>query len=183
MKHFLMAAAAVALALSLQACERGAGAPPKPFSLTEEALGHYCGMNVLEHPGPKGQAIVASYDQPIWFSSARDAIAFTLLPEEAKDVRGVFVSDMGKAPSWDNPGSDNWVEASKAFFVIESKLKGGMGADEAVPFSTAAAAQAFAKQHGGVIVTLAEIPKNYILGSESATETSMSTATAGREEM
>ncbi|KXF76086.1 copper resistance protein CopZ [Paramesorhizobium deserti] len=183
MKRFLLAVAMAALTLSLQACQREADAPPTPFSLTEEALGHYCGMNVLEHPGPKGQAIVASFEHPIWFSSARDAIAFTMLPEEAKDIRGVFVSDMANAPSWEEPGPDNWVDASKAFFVIASEVKGGMGADEAVPFSTEAAAKAFSQQHGGLVVTLAEIPRNYILGSGSEMETSMSTTTTGREEM
>ncbi|GAB1583051.1 nitrous oxide reductase accessory protein NosL [Phyllobacterium phragmitis] len=166
MKHLLMIAA---MALALQACEQKAEAPVKPVSLTAEAIGHFCGMNVLEHPGPKGQVITASYDHPIWFSSARDTIAFTMLPEEAKDIKGVFVSDMARAPSWEEPGADNWIEASKAFFVIQSDLKGGMGADEAVPFGTEDAAKAFVAEHGGVVVRFADIPKGYILGAGNET--------------
>ena len=40
---------------ALGACQREAEAPPAPFAMTEEAMGRYCGMNVLEHAGPKGQ--------------------------------------------------------------------------------------------------------------------------------
>jgi copper chaperone NosL len=151
--------------MGLAACsDRTPVAAPPPHSLTAEAIGRYCGMNVLEHAGPKGQAIVASRVDPFWFSSARDAIAFTLLPEEPKDVLAIYVSDMGKAPSWDNPGADNWVEARKAWFVIGSSARGGMGVEEAVPFSDRAAADAFAKDKGGRVVAFADVPKSYVLG-------------------
>jgi len=153
--------------LLLGACQRQTEAPPAPFAMTEEAMGRYCGMNVLEHAGPKGQIILAKYDEPIWFSSARDAIAFTMLPEEPKDIRAIYVSDMAKAPSWDKPGADNWVDARQAFFVIGSDRKGGMGAAEAVPFSTEAAAEAFAKDHGGRTVRFDAVPRDYILEQQA----------------
>ena len=57
--------------------EKTAEAPPPPQEMTDAAIGHYCGMNVLEHTGPKGQIILASRKDPVWFSSARDAISFT----------------------------------------------------------------------------------------------------------
>ncbi len=75
-----------------------------PFALTETAMGRYCGMNVLEHPGPKGQIILAPANEAVWFSSARDTLAFTMLPEEPKTIAAIYVSDMGKAPSWEEPG-------------------------------------------------------------------------------
>ena len=153
--------------LLVGACQREAEAPPAPFAMTEEAMGRYCGMNVLEHAGPKGQVILAKYDEPIWFSSARDAIAFTMLPEEPKDIRAIYVSDMARAPSWDKPGADNWVDAKQAFFVIESDARGGMGAAEAVPFSTEAAAAAFAKDHGGRTVRFDAVPRDYILEKQA----------------
>ena len=109
--------------------------------MTDAAIGHYCGMNVLEHSGPKGQIILASRKDPVWFSSARDAISFTLLPEEPKDIRAIYVSDMAKAPTWDKPGANNWVDAKQASFVIGSRKQGGMGGDEAVPFSDRSAAR------------------------------------------
>jgi copper chaperone NosL len=137
--------------------------------MTRDVIGHYCGMNLLEHPGPKGQIIVSSLIEPVWFSSARDTIAFTMLPDEPKDIQAIYVSDMGKATSWDKPGADNWVEARKALFVIGSRLKGGMGSEEAVPFSDRAAAEKFASQHGGRIVSFGEVPRDYVLGAGDGT--------------
>jgi copper chaperone NosL len=142
------------------------GPPPPPFDLNAEATGHYCGMNLLEHKGPKGQIILASQAAPIWFSSARDAFSFTMLPDEPKDIRAVYVSDMAKAPSWDDPGASNWVDAHKAFFVIGSTKQGGMGAPETVPFSDRAAAEKFTAEYGGRVVTFDEVPRDYVLGSE-----------------
>ena len=153
--------------VALAGCKEDvAGVPPPPQELTSEAIGYYCGMNLMEHGGPKGQIILASRSDPIWFSSARDAVSFTLLPEEPKDIRAIYVSDMAKAPSWDDPGTKNWVDARTAFFVIGSKLRGGMGATETVPFSDRSKADKFASEHGGQIVTFAEIPRDYVLGSE-----------------
>ncbi|KQU97110.1 copper resistance protein CopZ [Mesorhizobium sp. Root102] len=163
--------------LVLGACQRTPEAPPPPFAMTEEAMGRYCGMNILEHAGPKGQVILARYDEPIWFSSARDTIAFTMLPEEPKDIRAIYVSDMAKAASWEQPGADNWVDARKAFFVVGSDRKGGMGAAEAVPFSTEAAAKTFAGDHGGKVIGFDAVPRDYILdGQASGGDTSKQSA-------
>jgi len=166
-----LAAAALAL-FALAGCDEKstAAAPPPPRALTAEAIGHYCGMAVLEHPGPKGQIILASREEPIWFSSARDAIAFTMLPEEAKDIRAVYVSDMGRASSWEAPGAANWVEARSSVFVIGSRMRGGMGADETVPFSDSAAAERFVEAHGGQVVSFKEVPRDYVLGTSWESE-------------
>lgn len=164
MRRFI-AAAAVCLALAACGEEQRAAAPPAPHGLTADAIGQYCGMNVLEHPGPKGQIILKSRIDPVWFSSARDTVAFTMLPEEPKDILAIYVSDMGKAPSWDKPGAMNWVDAKKAWFVIGSTLRGGMGAEEAVPFSEREAADHFARDNGGQVVAFSAIPKDYVLGS------------------
>jgi copper chaperone NosL len=159
-------ALALFAALALGGCrEETAKAPPPPQELNAAATGRYCGMNVLEHPGPKAQIILASTPhQPVWFSSARDAFSFTMLPEEPKDIRAIYVSDMGKAPSWEKPGNANWVEARQAVFVIGSRLKGGMGADETVPFSDRQAAEKFAAENGGQVMAFNDVPKDYVLG-------------------
>ena len=166
MKRFALAFALLALA----ACQKEAAQIPAPHKMTAEAIGHYCGMNLFEHPGPKGQIFAASLIEPVWFSSARDTIAFTVLPEEPKDILAIYVSDMGKAASWDKPGADNWVEASKALFVIGSRLKGGMGGDEAVPFSDRTAAEKFVGENGGRIVPFDQVPRDYVLASDGARE-------------
>lgn len=158
----ILAAAAVALA---GCSDDGPAEIPGPFALTDEAIGRYCGMNVQEHPGPKGQIILGRIPEPIWFSSARDAVAFTMLPEEPRDVAAIYVSDMAAAREWANPGAENWIDARKAFYVIGSSAKGGMGAAETVPFSTREAAELFATRNGGDVVRFEDIPPEYVLGS------------------
>ena len=157
-------------AILLSGCNQDAASSvvPPPFALNGDAMGVFCGMNLLEHPGPKGQIITASRIDPFWFTSVRDTVAFTLMSDQPRDIRAIYVSDMARATSWEDPGATNWIDARKAFFVIESHRQGGMGAAEAVPFGNRAAAAAFAAANGGVVVTFAEIPSAYVLGSDTA---------------
>ena len=141
---------------------------PPPITLSSDAMGVFCGMSLLEHPGPKGQIITASRIDPFWFTSVRDTVAFTLMPDQPRDIRAIYVSDMARATSWEEPGATNWIDARKAFFVIESRKQGGMGAAEAVPFGNREFADAFAAANGGRVVTLAQIPRAYVLGSDTA---------------
>ncbi|MFQ8433598.1 nitrous oxide reductase accessory protein NosL [Amaricoccus sp. W119] len=164
MKRFALALLAT---LALAACEEEA-TRPAAHTLTDAAIGRYCGMMLTEHQGPKGQILLEGSDEPVWFSSARDAIVFTLLPEEPKDIAAIYVSDMGAAPSWAEPGADNWTDARAASFVLHSDAEGGMGGAEAVPFAERADADAFAAEHGGEVVGFDAIPPGYVLG-EAAT--------------
>jgi copper chaperone NosL len=168
--RFLLASLLTAVvALGLAGCgEDDAASVPQPAALTREATGHFCGMSLVEHPGPKGQVLLRGNNDPIWFSSARDAIAFTLLAEEPKAIRAIYVSDMAKAQDWDDPGATNWVEARRAFFVIGSDRRGGMGAEEAVPFSDRTVAERFAAEHGGRVLTFSDVPRDWALGGEAA---------------
>ena len=163
-----MAWASIGLAvLMLAACNRAeptSAPPPAAAEVTDEATGYYCGMLLADHEGPKGQIHLASRDAPIWFSSVRDTIAFLRLPEEAKDVVAVYVNDMGRAQHWDQPEAGTWVDARAAWFVIGSEMRGGMGANEAVPFATQAAAESFRARHGGQTVRLDDIPDAYVIG-------------------
>lgn len=161
--------AALALA-ALAACDDKAE-KPAPHTLTDAAIGRYCGMMLTEHEGPKGQILLKGQDDPLWFSSARDAVAFTLLPEEPKDIAAIYVSDMGAAPTWAEPGPDNWTDAKSASFVIGSSAQGGMGGAEAVPFADKAKAETFAARHGGEVVAFEAIPSTYILGDSTPPET------------
>lgn len=158
--------AALFLAAALGACSSEQAAEvPAPFVLIADATGHYCGMGVLEHDGPKGQIILTRAAGPVWFTSVRDTVAFTMLPEEPKNIAAIYVSDMGAAESWERPGAENWIDAHEAHYVIGSSRRGGMGVSEAVPFATEEAAQGFAAEHGGEIVRFGDIPADYVLGS------------------
>jgi copper chaperone NosL len=136
---------------------------PDPFRLTEEAAGHYCQMVILEHQGPKSQVHLAGYPAPLWFSQVRDGLAYLKSPEQSAEVIALYVNDMGAAASWTEPGSDNWMVADDAFFVVGSDAIGGMGAPEVVPFSNVSKAEQFAAEHGGKIMRLDDISPEVVL--------------------
>lgn len=146
----------------LTACEKPqVGEVPAAQTLTREANGYYCLMTVVNHSGPKGQILLTEKPQALWFTSVRDTIAFTLSPEEPKNIAAIYVNDMSDA-NWDNPGADNWIDARNAWYVIDSEVSGGMGAPEAVPFSTKEKAELFAMKNGGDVHSFASIPEEYI---------------------
>ena len=133
--------------------------------LTEEAVGHYCQMDLLEHPGPKAQVHLEGLPgAPLFFSQVRDAIAYSRLPEQSHTILAIWVNDMG-APgaTWEVPGPANWIDAKTAHFVVGSTREGGMGAPELIPFSDASSARAFADQHGGAVMDLAEVPDSAVI--------------------
>lgn len=160
-----MRALALIALLALAACreEGGSAALPEPVALTPQAVGHYCQMNLLEHPGPKAQIFLKDMDAPLFFSQVRDAIAYQRMPEQSHAIVAIYVNDMGRATSWDQPGAANWIAADAASYVVGSRRAGGMGAPELVPFGTPEAARAFAAEHGGQVQTLAEIPDTEVL--------------------
>lgn len=136
---------------------------PQPREITADSIGRYCGMALTEHGGPKSQIFVAGIADPMWFSSVRDAIAFTLLPEEPKDIAAIYVTDIGKVKNWEQPEPGTWVDAKKAWFVIGSGRTGGMGGAELVPFGKEADANSFAAREGGRVVRFDQIPRDYVL--------------------
>jgi copper chaperone NosL len=144
--------------------EQEQASAPTPVTMTADALGFYCQMTLIEHPGPKGQIHLAGQQQPIFFSQVRDAIAYQRMPEQSGEIAAIYVSDMGAATSWEEPGADNWISASEAYFVAGSHARGGMGAPELVPFSERSAAEAFAEQRGGRVLILSEVADEEVLG-------------------
>lgn len=161
------ALAVLLLAASLTACDGSdevAELPP-PVEVAGEMTGYFCGMLLVEHGGPKGQIHLKSRETPVWFSSVRDTVAFTLLEEEPKDIVAIYVNDMGKATNWEQPEPHTWIDARAAWFVVDSRRMGGMGLPEAVPFGSEAAADSFAGENGGRVVRLAEISEDYVFGA------------------
>ncbi len=136
---------------------------PDPLALTEEAAGHYCQMVILEHQGPKAQVHLDGFLAPLWFSQVRDGIAYLKSPEQSAEILVLYVNDMGLAVSWEEPGIDNWINASDAYFVVGSDAIGGMGAPELAPFGTQQHAIDFAALHGGEILRLEEISAETVL--------------------
>lgn len=162
MKHPIIICAAVLL---LSACKEDIATQdtPAPTALTEEAAGYYCQMTILHHTGPKAQMYLDGNPAPVWFSQVRDGVAYLKSPEQSADISIIYVNDMGEAPDWDHPGQDNWIDAASAHFVVNSDATGGMGAPELVPFSNLTKAQVFARERGGEIMALSEIPAELVL--------------------
>lgn len=156
----------LAAALLLAACgsETGNTPPPLPQPITDSAIGHYCTMNLAEHVGPKAQVFLnGEPNKPVWFSTIKQVFGYTKLPEEPKGIAAIYVTDMGQVADWNTPNADNaWTDAYKAYYVIESRFIGGMGAEDALPFADKAKAEAFAAQNGGRVVRFDEMPEEYI---------------------
>ncbi len=155
----MMRGATILLAglIALAGCKEEQASLPAPVPMNDEALGYYCQMAMSEHEGPKAQVHTEGGLAPLFFSQVRDAIAFDRMPEQEARVVAIYVSDMGRAKSWAEPGEDNWILARDAFFVVGSQAVGGMGATELVPFGTRDAAEAFVRDKGGRVVTYSEI--------------------------
>lgn len=150
---------------ALVACKEEAKQDTSPLPMTAEAVGHFCQMNLFEHDGPKAQAHLGGLPQmPLFFSQVRDVVAYVRLPEQTHEILAVWVSDMGaQNASWSDPGTTNWIAAEEAYYVVGSRVIGGMGAPELVPFSDAAKAETFAADNGGAVMRLADIPDDAVL--------------------
>jgi len=153
-----LAAVVVASGL-LFACDAGNTSLPAPEKLTELATGVYCGMVLTEHAGPKAQVFEKGKSDALWFTAVRDAVAYSRLPGEAQHVIAIYVHDMGRATSWENPQPEGiWILADEAYYVVGSIKRGGMGMIEVVPFGQYEQAAAFAAQFGGKVVKYDDIP-------------------------
>lgn len=157
------AALILAAVLALAACREDTAALPAPVSMTEEAVGHYCQMHLLEHPGPKAQLHLTGLPHPLFFSQVRDAIAYQRMPEQSHQIAAIYVNDMAAAPSWEQTGPDNWIAADSAYYVVGSDAVGGMEAPELVPFARAEDAAAFATTRGGRVLRLPDISDTAVL--------------------
>lgn len=157
------------LAFLATACDdRVATSKPEPAKMTRDAIGYYCHMIIADHPGPKAQIFVRGTVEPVWFSSVRDAVAFTMLPEEPKTIAAIYVNDAAALGEWENPVPSQWISADQAVFVVGSSRRGGMGAPEIVPFSNQADADQFIARFGGEISAWDAIPKQLVLGPVDA---------------
>ena len=164
--------------LALAACREETAEIPPPVEMTQTAVGYYCQMDLLEHPGPKAQIHLKDVSAPIFFAQVRDALAFQRMPEQNSVIAAIYVSDMDRAASWAEPGASNWILASDAWFVMGSKQAGGMGADEMVPFGSEAGATAFVAKHGGKVLRMGDIPDAAVLAPAEGAAPATAPATA-----
>lgn len=122
-----------------------------------------CGMFVAKYPAWVTK-IVHKEGATLYFDGVKDMMVYFLHPEKYgaqpdNPVLEVWLQDYY---------SLNWLDAKKAFFVIESDVYGPMG-HEFIPFSSKEAALSFSKDHQG----------KKILTFEQITETQVEAMRAG----
>jgi len=113
----------ILLIFFLVACENSSSRQVyEPQAVTRDDTGYYCNMIVEDHTGPKGQILLTNKENAVWFTSARDAVAFTLLPDEPNNIAAFFVTAMDEA-EWNHPEKqiNSWIHAKSAWYVIKSK--------------------------------------------------------------
>lgn len=173
----------VLLGVLLTACQGGdvaAQASATPVAqIPADAKGHYCGMYLSEHQGPKGQVRVRDLATPLWFTSIREVFSFLQAPDEPKAVTGVYVQDMGRRQSDGSFPPEAWIDARTAWYVIGSGAPDEPAADDAMPFAQQAAAQAFAARHGGRVVGFTAMPETFVRAGVSTRSAEGSTPDQG----
>ncbi|HMN38792.1 MAG TPA: nitrous oxide reductase accessory protein NosL [Hyphomicrobium sp.] len=161
---------AISMVTLLCACGPQAEQAAKPREPDKNAIGFFCRMGVTDHDGPKGQILPKGWNDPLWFSSVRDALTYAEMEVVSEnEIASFWVNDMGQG-TWARPAPGAWVSARAAWYVIGSRMTSGMGGGEAVPFKERSAADAFVSLNGGRVVDYGEA-KRSIASGESGGET------------
>ncbi len=145
----------------LAAC--GQSSAPAAVAPLEISRGTSCsldGMLLADYPGPKAQIFYAGQEAPDFFCDTVEMFHIYLTPEQVRNVRGIFVQDMGKA-TWDSP-RDHWIDAKTAYYVNGSKREGSMGPTIA-SFALQQDAAKFAGEYGGKVYRFADITPDMVV--------------------
>lgn len=118
------------------------------------------GMLLADYPGPKAQIFYAGQNTPDYFCDTVEMFHIYLTPEQVRNVRGIFVQDMGKA-AWDAP-RDHWIDAKTAYYVYGSSREGSMGPTIA-SFAQEKDATKFAAEYGGKVYRFADITPDMVV--------------------
>lgn len=150
-RHVLLFLASLP-ALNLTACDSGDDLATRdcaPVVLTDEDECALCGMTIVRHPGPKGQACLRD-GRMLKFCSVHDLLAWSWQPESGPSTEALHVHDLSRT-GWEAPSDEAWIDAREAVYVVGHDRRGAMGHSPA-PFSDSGDAQAFARDHGGRLV-------------------------------
>ncbi|HBZ98615.1 MAG TPA: NosL protein [Pseudomonas sp.] len=124
---------------------------PVAFHASDEC--HVCGMIISDFPGPKGQAVEKGGVKK--FCSTAEMLGWWLQPENRLLEARLYVHDMGRSV-WEHPDDGHLIDATSAYYVVGTTLKGAMGASLA-SFAQEQDAQALASMHGGRVLRFDEI--------------------------
>jgi len=113
------------------------------------------GMILLDHPGPKGQAIYKNGELH-FFCDTKGLIATLFDSNYNVKIKQAFVQDFG-GRKWGSY-KDNWIDIKQAFIVMDSSRFGAMG-PTLVTFGQHADADSFAQEFGGTVRPFSELDK------------------------
>ena len=154
-RHVLLLFSALP-AVSLLGCgsdEETAAADCAPEAIDDDRECELCGMTVVRHEGPKGQACLRD-GRTLVFCSVHDMLSWAWQPESAPAIAALFVHDLSRT-GWEEPG-DAWTKAEDAVYVVGHDRRAAMGHSPG-PFSAHDDAEAFAREHGGRMVSFSEM--------------------------
>ncbi len=166
MKLLRLAGFALALAFTalISGCsdsgEDAAVARPNPVHFDSGDECHVCGMAITRFPGPKGEAITARDEQVLKFCSTRDMFSWLLQPENVNRDHTLYVHDMAET-EWEKPADTTLIDAREAFYVVGAERTGAMGPTLA-SFAEASAAEVFAAEFGGQVVSFSDITLDHL---------------------
>lgn len=138
----------------LAACGRKAETPPQATEPDTATACDLDGMLLADYAGPKAQIFYAGDARPHWFCDTVEMFHTLLSPEQPRQVRAVFVQDMGRA-DWDRPRG-HWFDARGGLYVVGSKRHGSMGPTIA-SFREEKDARDFVGEYGGKVLRFAEV--------------------------
>ena len=131
-----------------------------PHEITRDTSCSLDGMLLADYPGPKAQIFYAGQAEPDFFCDTVEMFHVYLTPEQVRDVRGIFVQDMGKT-AWDEPHG-HWIDAKSAYYVYGSKREGSMGPTIA-SFALEQDAAKFVGEYGGKVYRFADIQPDMVV--------------------
>ncbi len=145
----------------LAACGQSSGPTTvAPLEINRSTSCSLDGMLLADYPGPKAQIFYAGQAEPDFFCDTVEMFHIYLTPEQVRNVRGIFVQDMGKA-DWDEPHG-HWIDAKSAYYVYGSKRVGSMGPTIA-SFALEQNATKFAAEYGGKVYQFADIKPDMVV--------------------
>lgn len=120
----------------------------RPAEIDRDTVCALDGMLLADYPGPKAQIHYAGSTGPEFHCDLAEMFHLWLNPESVRQVRAMYVQDMGAA-DWDAP-EGHWIEARSAWYVYGSSRHGAMGPAIA-SFASEAGARKFAGEFGGTV--------------------------------
>ena len=152
---WIRALVVITTCLGLAACNDRAEQKPTlgPVAFHQSDECHVCGMVIADFPGPKGEVVEKGTVKK--FCSTAEMLGWWLQPENHHTEAKLYVHDMGKS-AWEKPDDHYLIDATKAYYVAGTRLKGSMGVVLA-SFSEEATARKLASEEGGRVLRFEEI--------------------------